>query len=71
MVTIQITNDETGVEPIGNYDYSIRVNGALVHHGRVIGHDRRNGLRVLLRLVAADGETDEEKTKWHMMGSKE
>jgi hypothetical protein len=56
LITITITNDETGGEYIANYEYTIRINGNMIQHGKILHHDRRKGLRELLRLVASDGE---------------
>lgn len=56
MLTIEITNDGTGTNATGNYDYRALVGGRVIAEGRVERHSRASGWPELVRRVAEDGE---------------
>ena len=53
MLSITIINDNTGTDENANYTHLVRSNYKVVASGRVIGHSRADGWRVLaLRAIA-------------------
>ena len=49
MLALLVHNDGTGDTDIANYDVRVLVNQNTLAQGRVEGHKRANGWRVLLR----------------------
>lgn len=54
MLILEILNDGTGTKKIGNYRYKVMVNHEVIDEGVIIGHDRENGWRNLVRMVISD-----------------
>jgi hypothetical protein len=51
MVSIEVTNDETGDDEIAHYSYLVRIAGKVVREGRVENHVRSSGWEGLLMLI--------------------
>lgn len=49
MLIIKVTNDDTGDERVGNYDYAVLVGSTIIAEGRVDGHERSQGWKELIR----------------------
>ena len=54
MLGIVFTNDGTGNETIGNYDYCVYVGGRLIAEGRVENHVRAEGWEGLVQKLAEE-----------------
>ena len=67
MIIIEIINDGTGDERIGNYDFKVRIGGLLAGHviakGRVENHRRRLGWRSLVKKVVRQAGRQKDKKK--------
>jgi len=61
MLTLNIQNDGTGTDLIGNYRYEVKVNLHVVASGEVKGHWRPNGWPMLVETIAQQ-EMDKESS---------
>jgi len=52
--SMDIWNDGSGTKELGNYGYSMRDDGELVHHGEIKGHKREENIFQLMKKVFAD-----------------
>ena len=57
MLTITIRNVGTGTDNAANYAYTVMVNGREIATGEVTGHNRADGWRELVRMVAEEDNT--------------
>jgi len=49
MLIINVTNDDTGNELIGNYDYKVLINKKVIAKGRIEGYERKSHWFTLIR----------------------
>jgi hypothetical protein len=61
MLRIEIINDRTGTEKIGNYYYRVYVNHKVIDQGRIKDHIREYGWVALVRRLLEDVENEENK----------
>jgi hypothetical protein len=60
MLTIEIVNDGTGDEVVGNYNYKVFINKEKIDSGRIEWHNRLSGWRGLISCLAEVVFPDEE-----------
>ena len=48
MLVINIHNDSTGTDEIGNYNYTVKINYEIISSGRIEGHERLHGWEALV-----------------------
>ena len=63
MLLIKIVNDGSGDSKTGNYDYEVFVNKELIASGKVENHNREEGWRKLVRMLADQKEPKESVPK--------
>lgn len=61
MLTVEITNDQTGTDESANYEYVVRVNWREIARGKVSGHNRKGEWWKLLNLVVQHATRSEPK----------
>jgi hypothetical protein len=63
MLIINVTNDGTGNDKIGHYDYEVLINTTVISKGKLEAHDRSQNWRDLIRKLMYDsyrsGDTGE------------
>ena len=52
MLHIRLYNDGTGDEDTGHYNYQVNINYDTVGKGRIEGHNRQDGWRILVIKLA-------------------
>ena len=62
MLVITLRNDGTGTDESANYDYEVSVNWRPIADGRIEGHNRADGWRVLALEAVAPGMLEALKT---------
>ena len=65
MLTIKIHNDSTGTQESANYEYNVYINGRVIEHGEIKGHNRNDGWRKLVQTVI-DNKNGEDFTNLQM-----
>jgi translation initiation factor IF-1 len=58
MLLIEIVNDGTGTEEVGNYRYEVKVNKKVIAKGKVDGHWRKNAWWLLVLQIALGHTND-------------
>lgn len=61
MIEIQIINDTTGTDEIGNYAFWVLVNNSLIDEGEIKGHNREDSWQKLLKLLIEQNPEKDEK----------
>lgn len=54
MVTVELTNDETGNDEVAHYNYLVRLGGRVVKEGRIQNFERDRGWRGLIQALAEE-----------------
>jgi len=63
MLIIELVN-KSGLAPVSDYEYSVRINNRVITEGKVLGHTRKDGweelvLKMIDKEINKGGDTDE------------